>query len=195
MLEALQHIDQALFLFFNVTLANPITDLIMPVVTNDNLLRIGYVIAMLLILWRGDKRLRWMVLASLVVLTLTDQTASKLLKPLIERPRPCHVMDQINLLVGCGGGFAMPSSHAANAMGQAFLFSCANRGLKWYLYVFAGIVAVSRVFVGVHYPGDVLVGSAVGATYGILVTWIFGRIDRRYISISESRNVIQDRGD
>lgn len=169
MIDWLNNCDQAFFLFLNRTLANPISDLIMPVVTSDDLLRIVYALAMILLLCKGDRRLRWLVLFSAMALVVTDQLSSHLLKPLFERVRPCHVLDNINLLVGCGGGYAMPSSHAANAFGQAALFSFCTRQLRWYLWIFAGMVAISRVFVGVHYPGDILVGAALGIGAGWLL--------------------------
>lgn len=166
MIEWLGHIDRALFLFINARLANPVTDVTMPIVTSDHFLRALYVFALILILWRGAARLRWTVLVSVFVLILTDQTASHLLKPWIGRMRPCHVLDGINLLVGCGGGKAMPSSHAANAFGQAVLFGWLYRPVRWWLVGFAVVVALSRVFVGVHYPGDILVGAFVGSVIG-----------------------------
>lgn len=178
MLEWLTQLDKAAFLFFNVTLANPVTDFIMPIVTSDNLLRILYGVSLLLCLWRGDARLRWLVLFSGVTLALTDQTAANFLKHAIERPRPCHegqFLEPIRLLVHCGGGYSMPSAHAANAFGQALMFGLAYRNVRWYLIGFAAIVSISRVFVGVHYPGDVLVGTVVGGLAGTIVYLLFTR--------------------
>jgi len=166
MLEWLAQLDAAVFLFINVTLANPVTDLIMPVVTSDNLLRVLYATALILILWKGSARLRWTALASIFVLAVTDQAVSHLLKPWIGRLRPCHVLDGINLLVGCGGGKSMPSSHAANAFGQALLFGWLYRPVRWWLLAVAAVIALSRVFVGVHYPGDILVGAIIGSLVG-----------------------------
>ena len=99
MLEQLAHIDQVVFLWVNLTLANPVTDLIMPIVTSDMILRILYGVTMLAILWKGDRRMRWLVLFSLVAIAACDQLSSNLLKHWIERPRPCHELDNINLLV------------------------------------------------------------------------------------------------
>jgi undecaprenyl-diphosphatase len=216
MLETLQNVDQALFLFINVKLANPVTDLVMPLVTSDNLLRVLYAVAIVLLLlwkcdwklrwmvlalvlvlkltdlimplvtsgnmplvlygapivlllWKGDRKLRWMVLASALALLLTDQISAGLLKPMIGRLRPCHELIDINLLVNCGGGKAMPSSHAANVLGQAVLFSFHYRKVSPYLYSFAALVAVSRVFVGVHYVGDIVAGAILGMAIGLAV--------------------------
>ncbi|MDX9858539.1 MAG: phosphatase PAP2 family protein [candidate division Zixibacteria bacterium] len=179
MLEWLIEIDRAVFFFLNVTIANPVTDAVMPIVTSDNILRILYGLAMLLCLWRGDARLRWLVLFSGIALALTDQSAANFLKHAIERPRPCHdgqFLTPINLLVHCGGGYSMPSAHAANSFGQALLFGLAYHRVRWYLIGFAAIVSLSRVSVGVHYPGDVLVGAAVGSLVGSVVFVVFQRV-------------------
>lgn len=179
MLEWLIEIDRAVFFFLNVTIANPVTDAVMPIVTSDNILRILYGLAMLLCLWRGDARLRWLVLLSGIALALTDQSAANFLKHAIERPRPCHdgqFLIPINLLVHCGGGYSMPSAHAANSFGQALLFGLAYHRVRWYLIGFAAIVSLSRVSVGVHYPGDVLVGAALGSLVGSVVFVVFQRV-------------------
>jgi undecaprenyl-diphosphatase len=173
MLEQVAQIDQQLFFFINSTLANPFTDAIMPVVTSDFWLRIGYGVALALCLWKGDARLRWIVLFSLITLTVADQTSSKFLKPLIERPRPCHTLETLHLLVGCGGGWSMPSSHAANSFAQAGLFAVLTPSTRKWLLPIATLIALSRVFVGVHYPFDVLAGAVLGALIGYLVANLF----------------------
>jgi len=171
MIEFFDNIDTAVFLFFNVTLANPVTDLVMPVITSDWLLRVLYALAAVLLLIFGNAKLRWAALFSVLVLIVTDQLSAGLLKPLIGRLRPCHVLENINLLVDCGGGKSMPSSHAANAFGQAVLFAMLYRRWAWPLLVFAALIAISRVFVGVHYPFDILVGAIIGAAAGYVGAW------------------------
>lgn len=175
MLEWLATLDRAIFLFVNVQLANPVTDFCMPIITSDLVLRVLYVIAIVLLFWKGDCRIRRTVALSAVTLLLTDQIAAHLLKGFFERLRPCHTLDEINLLVNCGAGFSMPSAHAANAFGQAIVWGMRARHLIWYLFAIAFVVAISRVFVGVHYPGDVLVGMLVGASVGIAVHYFGSR--------------------
>ena len=182
MLEWLVEIDTVLFLFFNVTLSNPVTDVLMPIITSDNLLRVGYGLTMILILWKGEARLKWLVLFAILTLTATDQLSSQVLKPLIERARPCQIMENINLLVNCGAGFSMPSSHAANAFGQAAIFGLLFKKLRLPLLFLAAIVALSRVFVGVHFVGDILAGAVLGIIAGVLLMLLFKQFERKYIS-------------
>ncbi len=173
MLEALQSCDLWFFMFINMTISNVVTDFIMPIVTSDMLLRIAYALSMFSLLIFGSKRTKWLVLTSLFALLLADQISSHLLKPLIERPRPCHTLSHINLLVNCGAGWSMPSSHSANAFAQAILFAVTIPRTKIWLLPLATLIAISRVFVGVHYPLDVIVGSILGGVIGWIVARLF----------------------
>ena len=181
MLEWLVELDKALFIFLNVTIANPVTNFLMPIITSDNLLRIGYGLTMILVLWKRDSRLRWMVLVSILVLTASDQLSSHFFKPLLERARPCKFMENINLLVNCGAGLSMPSSHAANAFGQAAMFGLLIRKIRTPLVVFASVVALSRVFVGVHFVGDILAGAFLGSVIGLTLAFFFLKLERKYL--------------
>jgi len=169
MFEWLGGIDRELFYFFNVTLANPVTDLIMPFLTSNNVLRTLYALALILMFWKGDRKLCWLALFSGLVVLISDQLVSSVLKEIIDRPRPCHSgqLTDIRLLVPCGAGKSMPSAHAANAFGLAVFFSWYYRRLLWYLLVFAALVALSRVCVGVHYPGDIAAGGLIGGSVGL----------------------------
>jgi undecaprenyl-diphosphatase len=187
MLETLNELDTLLFYVVNVVLANPVTDFTMPKLTNDNALRVLYGLAMALLLWRGNTKMRWLVLASALVLLLTDQISAGWLKPMIERARPCHTFDNIRVLVDCGGGFAMPSAHAANAFGQAALFSMHYSKVGGYLILFALLIAVSRIFVGVHYPGDIMVGMIIGSLIGLTIAILFRTFEKRIV-----RNAVED---
>ncbi|MEK7774572.1 MAG: phosphatase PAP2 family protein [Candidatus Zixiibacteriota bacterium] len=178
MLESLQAIDLTLFRFINDTLANPVTDFIMPIITSDWNLRIIYAVAMILLLWRGSKETRWIVGFSIVAMLIADQLASGFLKELIKRERPCQTLDAVHLLVNCGSGKSMPSSHATNAFAQAAFFCVSFRKHGWWLFLFAALVAISRVFVGVHYPADILVGALLGSMVGVAIAWLNSALRR-----------------
>ena len=180
-MDFLAEIDKTLFLFINGSLANPVTDFLMPLITNDTFLRLLYASALLLLFWKGDCRLRKMIVASIIVMVFTDQIAAGILKPLIGRLRPCHELADINLLVNCGAGKAMPSAHAANAFGQAAVFGALTIPARKYLWGFASLVALSRVFVGVHYPADIFVGMLVGILVGLVGAYLFTRFETRNV--------------
>jgi len=191
MFDWLAAIDRAVFVFLNSGLANPFTDSVMPFVTSNDLLRTLYGLALVLCLWKGNARLRWLVLFSGLTLLFTDQITANLLKDLIGRPRPCHAesaMANLNLLVGCGGGKSMPSAHAANSFGQAFLFGLAYRNIRVYIFTFAGLVAISRIFVGVHYPGDIIVGALVG----LLIGWCWLQVYRIFMIWWDQRRALKN---
>jgi undecaprenyl-diphosphatase len=192
LIQSLASYDRAVFQFINQFLANPATDLIMPFVTADLNLKISYAACLALILWKGDKRLRFAVIASIIVVAVTDQLSSSVVKPLFARPRPCHELD-VRLLVNCGSGFSLPSSHAANLFGQAFFFRQIAPKSAWYLIPLAIIVALSRVFVGVHYPFDILIGAALGALVGHSIAKgfnvLYGKISEQ---ASKKRNAAQN---
>lgn len=176
MTDALYTVDSTLFVTINQSLANPVTDFLMPIITNDWVLRIMLAVALLMTLWKGTARLRWAALFSLIAVALADQAASTVIKPLFERMRPCHetaVFANLHLLVHCGGGKSFPSAHASNAFSIAVFFAAVTLRPKytwviWALFSFAALVALSRVFVGVHYPADILAGALVGSVCGLI---------------------------
>jgi len=170
----LASLDKTILLLINQSLANPVTDSIMPFITADLHLKIFYGFCLFMILWKGDKRLRFAVIASLITVAISDQLSSSVLKPLFARPRPCRDLE-VHLLVACGSGFSLPSSHAANLFGQAFLFRTIAPKSAKYLIPPAVVVALSRVFVGVHYPFDIIVGAALGTLVGFGISQIFIR--------------------
>ena len=183
MLEFLSMIDTLLFLFINIKLANPVTDFIMPYITSGPIIIITYIISLALLLWKGNKQLRWMVLFSIIILVFCDQSASTFIKKWICRPRPCAIMAEINLLVGCGAGWSMPSSHAVNVFGQAFFFSFFYKKYAGLLFLYAFLVAISRVFVGVHYPADIITGALLGGIIASVMALVFVKFRKLYIPV------------
>lgn len=184
----LEGLDKSVFTFINQSLANPVTDLIMPFVTLDLHLKIFYGFILLMILWRGNNRLRISIIFSLIAVLLTDQASAAWLKHVFERPRPCADME-VHLLVNCGSGFSLPSSHAANLFGQAFFYRTVAPKSQFYLIALAIIVALSRVFVGVHYPFDILAGAALGTIIGYIIGTFFDKFFPRDHRGKEEKHV------
>jgi undecaprenyl-diphosphatase len=167
--------DRAIFFFVNRSLENPVFDAMMPVLTDLNKHLVVLITVALLLIWmavRGGATGRWAVLSLIATVILSDQLNSSWVKHLFERTRPCHVLEDVHLLVSCGSGYSFPSSHAVNNAAAAVVLSSFYRRWMWGFVAFAAIVGFSRVYVGVHYPTDVLAGFVLGAGCGALVVWL-----------------------
>ena len=123
------------------------------------------------------------VLFIIINVTLTDQFSSSVVKQWIPRPRPCQDPGMIEyvrmLLHHCSGGNSFPSSHATNHFGAAVFLFCTLRKYcrNWtYLFFFwAATVSYAQVYVGVHYPTDVLAGAIIGSIIGYIVALIYNK--------------------
>lgn len=169
MLEFLVNLDTALMRFLNVTLANPVFDLIMPVITHEWFVRIFFMTFALLAAIFGGKYGRITFLFLILAVVLTDQLTSHLIKPLVGRLRPCKNLDWVHVLINCSSGKSFPSSHAANSFGQAVIWTWRYPKYKWFFILSATIITFSRIAVGVHYPFDVLTGAVLGTLCGLLI--------------------------
>lgn len=173
MLNILQSIDTGIFYFINVTLANPVTDAVMPFITVEKHWYIFYAIMWLYMMIAGGKKGRTVALLVLLLALVSDQLSSNFIKDFVQRTRPCHVLQGVHLLVGCNDSFSFPSSHAVNNFAGAFFFSHFYPKLKYGLYMGAFLMAISRVFCGVHYFSDILGGAVTGLLigWGFIVLW------------------------
>ncbi len=188
MLEFLVHLDTLLFNLFNQTLTSPVLDWLMPRLTNlDNWKLLILLIWIALMVW-GGKRGRAAALLLILTITLSDQMSSFVIKPLVHRIRPCHVVETVRLLVGCSGSFSFPSSHATNSMAAAALFGGFYHKYRWYFYTLAGLIAYSRVYVGVHYPFDVIAGAILGFLVGWLVVLGYNKWLKERVEIGTEKN-------
>ncbi len=173
MLELLQQWDAAFFHFINSSLGNPVFDTLLPWFREKWFWMPVYLfVAVFAVL--NFRRRGWIILLGLMLAAgLADFTSSTLVKKNVQRLRPCNdveMFEQLQLRVPCGGGYSFTSSHAANHFAAAvFLIGMFGSLARWLWPValtWAGLIAFSQVYVGVHYPGDVLCGAAVGAAIG-----------------------------
>ena len=175
----LQAIDTALFRWVNQSLANPVFDWLMPILAGHALFVPAVLLAAFLILWRGGRRAWLFVLFAALAVALGDGLIVSTLKKTTARPRPCIALPDTRLLVGRVDSGSMPSGHAANwfaATAVGFLFY--RRSLRFLLPA-AATIAFSRVYDGVHYPSDVVVGAALGAGYASAGVWAADALWRR----------------
>lgn len=158
-------IDVGLFRWINQQLVNPVCDYLMPVASGNSYF-VPALIAVLILFWvRGGTRGRCLVVMLLLVL-LMDSTVVGWLKKLISRPRPFMVLADVRLLVSTSSGYSMPSGHATSWFGAIAVVWILYRQAWIYVLPLACLVSFSRVYNGVHYPSDVLVGAIVGCVVG-----------------------------
>lgn len=175
----LQEIDYSLFKFINQGMANPILDVVCPLLREKLIwVPVYFFIGYLLLMRFGKNAIVLMSLAGLTIL-LTDQISASLLKPYFHRLRPCNnpeINSSIRLLVeSCGSGFSFVSSHAANHFGlSVFLSFVTVEKKRWVpiLLLWAFAISFSQVYVGLHFPADVFAGALLGVLLGSVVGFL-----------------------
>lgn len=180
--EWLNHIDKTIFKAINSSGAVPALDGIISLLRN---LYTWIPLYLILVYWlfRYHRQYAWQFLfLSLLCFGFTDMISARLLKPLFGRLRPCHDPDLVSvvrMVIPCAGKYSMPSTHAFNHFGMAALWFFSVKqmsGRKWYWLFFWGlIIGYAQVYVGKHYPFDIVVGSMMGLFTGYLFALIFKR--------------------
>ncbi|MFN3529757.1 MAG: phosphatase PAP2 family protein [Bacteroidia bacterium] len=172
--------DQQAFLAINNGWASPVLDLLLPPARNMYVWAPLYIFFVAWFSLNFGKK-GWQVIG-LIILTfaLTDILSSHLIKPWIGRLRPCNdagMQQYVRLLVGCGGGNSFTSSHAANHFGFALFVGLVTRpyfrGILTILLTWAGTIALAQVYVGVHYPLDIVGGSMLGCISASVVYMLY----------------------
>ncbi len=178
-----QHIDEWLFYAVNHGWANPFFDKIFPFITHVDSWLLLYLAGFYILLFRTGTHGRIAAIALALTILATDQLNSSVLKELFGRIRPCHTLEHVRLLVDCGGGKSMPSSHAANNFAAALVLTIFFRRERFLFFGIATSMALSRVYIGVHYPADILLGAAVGLIIATIVTFATTRVAARYFPV------------
>jgi len=169
MIDNIVEIDKQMMVFLNKTISNSIFDFMMPIITNQNFLVFSGLILIGYLAYYGGKRGRITIVLLLVAASFSDAICFQVIKPWVGRIRPSHdFYEYINLLVSKGGKYSFPSNHAANSFVFATVLSYFYEKNKIPLYVLASAIAFSRVYVGVHYPLDIVFGSIIG----YIISWI-----------------------
>ena len=172
-MEQLLHLDQSLFHFINHDCKNIFLDGLLPYWRNKYVWIPFYLILLIAIIQRFHKKGLILVAALLLSVSMTDFTSSWLIKNQVERIRPCNQVgfkETAHLLVPCGSGYSFTSSHAANHFSIA-IFLILTVGVVWtrlrlLFFLWALSIALAQVYVGVHYPLDVLGGAIIGSLIG-----------------------------
>lgn len=172
-------VETAAFRLLNSGCANGLFDAVLPVITRDavNLAILAVVGLALLVAAAASRSTAKLTLAVRVVLTaalavgLGELIGAHWLKELVGRPRPPLVLpsEQVRLLVGLGSHASFPSSHAVNTFAVMTAVALGYPRLRLWALGYAAVIAFSRVYVGVHWPTDVLFGTMLGMAlaYGL----------------------------
>lgn len=178
-LELLQNLDRTLLLWVHRGWRSGAGDAFFAWITDFDHFLIPLVLVWLLLIWRGGREGRILALLLAIGLLVTDQISSHLIKPLVGRERPCFVVPGVEAILPQVRSRSFPSSHAANVFGAATLLWL-GRGKRWALaFVPAALVALSRVYLGVHYPSDILAGALIGFGAGWLLWFCAQRLRKR----------------
>lgn len=133
------------------------------------------------------KKQTWIILVGIgITILLADQITSGLMKPFFQRLRPSHeptLEGLIHLVNGYKGGrFGFASGHAANTFGTATFFYLVFRyqhaWIKW-IFLWAALMTYTRIYLGVHYPGDILVGGTIGCLVGWIGYNVFTFVEKK----------------
>jgi membrane-associated phospholipid phosphatase len=174
-MDWLQAADVALFRFVNQTLGNPVLDVVMPFLSGNPFFAPALAVLGVGLLWKGGARGRLCVLMLVLVVALGDGLVVNTLKHALGRPRPFLTLPDVHLLVGQGSSGSLPSSHAASWFAASLIVFAYYRRSAWFMLPLASLVALSRVYVGVHYPSDIVAGAIIGAGYAAAGLWIANR--------------------
>lgn len=173
--------DQELFLFLN-SFHTASIDPVMLWVSEKYTWIPFYAVILAFIIWHYKVRSIVVLIGVALVILFADQLTSGFMKPFFERLRPCHepvLEGLVYLAKGCGGKFGFASSHAANTFGVAMFLWMLFKTYRWafLIFVWATVVSYSRIYLGVHYPLDIIVGGLLG----ILIAWLVYKIFEKII--------------
>lgn len=181
-LQFLQSIDTSLFQFINGTMDNYVLDYFLVWVRNKYLWIPLYVFLIAKTILHYKKHAYIILLTAVLAVSISDHLSSGILKPLTERVRPCNntSIPKVNIKAPCRNSFSFVSSHASNHFAVAiffyFILGVKKRRGWHFLFAWAFLICFAQVYVGLHFPGDVLVGALVG----VGVSWLFLVLLQRY---------------
>lgn len=182
-MEFLIRLDFHLFHLINQVWTSPMLDAIMAFMRNQYVWGPLYVFLIVFLLFNFGAKGLYYCLFLIGLLIISDQVSSNLIKNNVKRLRPCNqveLQDQRRLLVRCGSGYSFTSSHATNHFTFAMFVLVASLNYlgkaRFIMLIWAGWIAYAQVYVGVHFPFDVFVGTVVGSLIGYFGALVYNKI-------------------
>ncbi|MBI1306124.1 MAG: phosphatase PAP2 family protein [Bacteroidetes bacterium] len=162
-------------------MSNGVFDFLMPLFRDKYFWIPLYILLLFLIIRKHKWQSVYVIGFAVLTILLADQISAHMIKPAVQRLRPCNdpmLKDLVHLRAACGSGYSFVSSHAANHFALAFFFISvfarpSNRFYVTLLFIiWAGLISFAQVYVGVHFPIDVLSGAMLGAAIGYGIGWL-----------------------
>ncbi|MEM1320764.1 MAG: phosphatase PAP2 family protein [Bacteroidota bacterium] len=177
-------LDNVLFHWLNDGCANGLLDAVMPYWRSKYFWIPLYLFGASFLLINFGRKGLYYIFVAVLTIAMTDLSSSQLMKKSVKRPRPCHVMTEgsdLNLLVRCGGGYSFPSSHASNhfalAMFVGLTIGRRYAWLRWGMLLWALSIGFGQIYVGVHYPLDILGGALLGSFIAWVMSLLYRQLD------------------
>lgn len=178
----LQKLDESLFRLINQNLSGPVPDAVLPYLRNSVYWIPLYLFLFVFVAVNFRKHALWWIVFFIVTVAIADMTGTRLFKYGFERIRPCNapeMQENLRLLVPCPSGYGFISNHAANHFGMAtFIFLSLRRHIgRWAIaaFIWAGAIAYAQIYVGVHYPLDIIAGACWGLLAGTITGSVFNK--------------------
>lgn len=171
----LKEIDKSIFLLINGC-HNSVLDVVMHYISHKFFWIPLYLLILIVLAKKLQQRVLLVLVFVAITITLTDQICLHFFKNVFQRFRPCHNLELapiVHLVDGCGGMYGFISSHAANSFALAVFLIPLFKELgkkSLFFFIWAALIAYSRVYLGQHYPSDVVVGGLLGIVIGWLTS-------------------------
>ncbi|MFZ1705058.1 MAG: phosphatase PAP2 family protein [Saprospiraceae bacterium] len=183
----INELDQIIFYWVNNDWSNPVFDVVMPFLRNKYVWIPLYTFLVAFFLFNYGKKGYFLVLFAILTVGTADMTSNYGFKKNFKRIRPCNAELTMPVIerVPCGSGYSFTSNHAANHFALAtflvMIFGWKKRKLVILLLLWASSIAIAQVYVGLHYPFDIIGGGLLGAYIG----WMYGRLFFRWFGLDE----------
>lgn len=171
MIEIFKKVDNTILRWINVKFRNKTFDKIMPIITSAGNLGIIWIVISVLLITKKDYRVLGQTI--LIALVITTIIGEGVIKNIIKRKRPFYGNDDKELLISRPITYSFPSGHTASSFAVATVFIKTDNAASLEIMLLACLIAFSRIYLGVHYPSDVIGGGIIGTLCGLITVMLF----------------------